>query len=66
MQNFTFSSVERTPSVNDGTLRYPEHMQKLEMDRCSEASTTDPLRLGLDLYNPELNLKANRTAQEVT
>ncbi|XP_033215383.1 uncharacterized protein LOC117171857 [Belonocnema kinseyi] len=65
VQNFKFSSLDRIPSVNDGTLRYPDHMQKPYMDRESEASITNSVGLGLDLYNPELNLEANRTAQEV-
>ena len=65
VQNFTFSNVEHAASANDGTLRSPDHMQNIYFDRDSEANGTDSLRRSSDLYSPELNLEAHRTAQEV-
>lgn len=63
--NFPFSTVDHSQAVNDDTLGSLDHMQNMFIDRETEPNNTDGLKRGSDLYSPELNLEAQRTAQEV-
>lgn len=64
MQNFPFTSDDHDQAVNTETLDSLDHMQDI-IDSQTEANSSDTLKRGSDLYSPELNLEAQRTAQEV-
>ncbi|KAG7206386.1 hypothetical protein KM043_003750 [Ampulex compressa] len=64
VQRFTFSS--RTASlVNDANSRLQEEVKDIYAEHDSDAIGLDGSRRSSDLYSPELNLEAHRTAQEV-
>ncbi|XP_051171205.1 uncharacterized protein LOC127288043 [Leptopilina boulardi] len=64
VQNFPFTSDDHDQAVNTETLDSLDHMQDI-IDSQTEANSSDTLKRGSDLYSPELNLEAQRTAQEV-
>lgn len=67
-QRFTFPST--SPFVNDNTAdqqdaEYFQSMQDIYADADPDVNGLDGTRRSSDLYSPELNLEAHRTAQEV-
>lgn len=71
MQRFTFPSTSPS-SFADGSAEnhlqdaeYSQDMRDIYAENDADASGLDGSRRSSDLYSPELNLKAHRTAQEV-
>ncbi|XP_067205722.1 uncharacterized protein Syt12 isoform X2 [Linepithema humile] len=67
-QRFTFPST--TPFVNDSAAdlqdaEYLRNMQDIYAETDPDITGLDGIRRSSDLYSPELNLEAHRTAQEV-
>ncbi|XP_043476086.1 uncharacterized protein LOC122507443 isoform X1 [Leptopilina heterotoma] len=65
VQNFPFTFGGHDQAVNDETLCSLGNMQNVLIDRQSDTNSSDNLKQGSDLYSLELNLTAQRTAEEV-
>lgn len=66
VQRFTFPS--RSPSLvveDNSTTRLHDEVQDIYAENDSDVIGPDGSRRSSDLYSPELNLEAHRTAQEV-
>ncbi|XP_018397480.1 PREDICTED: uncharacterized protein LOC108775565 [Cyphomyrmex costatus] len=70
VQQFAFPSTS-PPFINDNTeehlqdVEYLQDMREIYAETDSDLSNLDVSRRSSDLYSPELNLEAHRTAQEV-
>ncbi|XP_011052839.1 PREDICTED: uncharacterized protein LOC105145150 isoform X1 [Acromyrmex echinatior] len=71
VQQFAFPSTSPPTFINDSTeehlqeAEYLQDMREIYAETDSDLSGLDVSRRSSDLYSPELNLEAHRTAQEV-